>query len=214
MVAIIKGDVISSRKIQNQDIWLMPLRELLSTWGKTPQDWELVWGDFFQIEIENPMKALSHALEIKILVKKITDQIQSRNLSPVDIRLAIGLGEKTYAGRRISESNGPAYIHAGEKFEKLKKEKVNLAIKSPWKEFDQDMNLYLKLAGIFMDNWTTSSAELMEIVWKNPGITQEEIGQKLGIKQNSVSGRWNRAHVDEVFELELMYRQKLQKLLP
>ena len=37
-----------------------------------------------------------------------------------DARMAIGIGEKTYAGKPFLESNGPAYIHA-EKFENLKR---------------------------------------------------------------------------------------------
>jgi len=88
-----------------------------------------------------------------------------------------------------------------------------MGIKSPWKSFDDEMNLYLKLAGIFMDKWTVSSAELVQIIFNNPGITQEEIGKKLGIKQNSVSGRWNRANVNEVLELEAIYRNKIRSLL-
>jgi DNA-binding transcriptional regulator LsrR (DeoR family) len=53
----------------------------------------------------------------------------------------------------------------------------------------------------------------MEIVLRNPDVTQEEIGKRLGIKQNSVSGRWNRAYVNEILEVERMYRKKIKKLL-
>ena len=79
-------------------------------------------------------------------------------------------------------------------------------IQSPWPEFDQEINLYLKLAGTIMDNWSVSSAELMEIVLKKPDASQNEIGRLLGITQNSVSGRWNRAKGDEILEVEERYR--------
>ncbi|MFN8326688.1 MAG: hypothetical protein U0T76_00005, partial [Saprospiraceae bacterium] len=131
----------------------------------------------------------------------------------IDVRMAIGVGEKNYAAESIAESNGSAFIYSSEKFELLKKENSTMGIKSPWKSFDDEMNLYLKLAGIFMDKWTVSSAELVQIIFNNPGITQEEIGKKLGIKQNSVSGRWNRANVNEVLELEAIYRNKIRSLL-
>ena len=74
------------------------------------------------------------------------------------------------------------------------------------------MNLYFKLAGVFMDKWSVSSAELVQIILNNPNITQEEIGKKLGIKQNSVSGRWNRANVSEMLEVEKMFQKKIKTI--
>jgi len=69
------------------------------------------------------------------------------------------------------------------------------------------------IAGTFIDNWSVSSAELVETVLNNPKATQEDIGNILGIKQNSVSGRWNRAKTDEMLEIERVFRQKLKRLL-
>jgi hypothetical protein len=214
MIAVIKGDIIASRNLINQDEWLVPLQALLSSWGKTPQQWELVWGDFFQLEIPKSEDALLKALEIKALIKKIAPAVTNKKTTSIDVRMAIGIGEKTYTGKRISESNGPAFVNAGEKFSTLKKEKANLAIKSPWIDFDEEINLYLKLAGTFIDRWTISSAELIDILLQNPHITQEEIGNTLGIKQNSVSGRWYRSNADEILAIEKLFRKKIIKLLP
>ncbi|KXK19356.1 MAG: hypothetical protein IT216_05500 [Saprospiraceae bacterium] len=213
MVAIIKGDIIASRKLVNQAKWLLPLKSLLATWGENPKNWLIHSGDFFQIEIKNPGEALRKAFEIKALIKKVEPLNENKKISTIDVRMAIGIGEKNYAAESIAESNGSAFIYSSEKFELLKKENSTMGIKSPWKSFDDEMNLYLKLAGIFMDKWTVSSAELVQIIFNNPGITQEEIGKKLGIKQNSVSGRWNRAKVNEVLELEAIYRNKIRSLL-
>lgn len=206
MIAIIKGDIIGSRKLEDPQQWLRPFKELLSEWGDSPLHWEIVWGDSFQLELDDPEKALQKALRIKALIKKITPQKGNQNLSPIDVRMAIGIGEKIYTGDRVSESNGPAFIYAGEKFEFLRQKKSNLLIQSPWPEFDQEINLYLKLAGTIMDNWSVSSAELMEIVLKKPDASQNEIGRLLGITQNSVSGRWSRAKGDEILEVEERYR--------
>ncbi len=74
----------------------------------------------------------------------------TKKISTIDVRMAIGIGEKTYSGKRVSESNGPAFIYSGEKFETLKKQNINLAIQSPWKDFDKEINLYLKLASTFI----------------------------------------------------------------
>lgn len=212
MVAIITGDIIASRKLVNQEKWLLPLKNLLSNWGNSPKDWKLERGDFFQVEITPIEDALKKALEIKAIIKKAEPIDEHKKISTIDVRMAIGIGEKTYFGESISESNGPAFINSGEKFDTLKKESTTLGIKTPWQVFDEEINLYLKLAGTFMDKWSVSSAELMLIVLNNPNISQEGIGKILGIKQNSVSGRWNRAKINEILAVEKTFRKKIKLL--
>jgi hypothetical protein len=34
MIAVITGDIIASRKVVNQDNWLVPLKTLLNSWYK------------------------------------------------------------------------------------------------------------------------------------------------------------------------------------
>ena len=213
MIAVVKGDIIASRKLIDQEKWLLPLKNLLDTWGKSPKDWELVWGDFFQIEFPHPEDVLQKIFEIKALIKKIEPLDERKRKGTIDVRMAVGIGTKSYIGERISESNGTAFIYAGEKFDTLKKENVTMGLKSEWQDFDDEINLYLKLAGTFIDKWSVSSAELIEIALKKPTITQEEIGDILGIKQSGVSGRWNRANVDELLAIEKMYRKKINALL-
>lgn len=48
MIAVISGDIIGSRKLENQEVWLKPLQNLLNTWGESPKDWKLERGDFFK----------------------------------------------------------------------------------------------------------------------------------------------------------------------
>jgi hypothetical protein len=213
MIAIITADIINSRKLVNQEIWIAPLKKLLDSYGSTPQKWEIFRGDYFQIEIENPNEALLASLKIKALIKSIVSVEEQKKTTPIDVRMAIGLGTKEYVADRISESNGSAFINSGEKFEKLKKEKTTLAIQSSFSNFDYEMNLYLKLATIQMDAWTANSAALFTTLFEDPEKKQAEIGAVLGIGQNSVSGRFKRAHVDEILELDKMYRYKLKELI-
>ncbi|MCC5917055.1 MAG: hypothetical protein JJU02_06975 [Cryomorphaceae bacterium] len=98
MIAIIKGDIIASRKLVNQEIWLSPLKSLLATWGNTPKDWKIDWGDLFQVEIINPEEALRKVFEIKALIKKIEPFKERKKISTIDVRMSIGIGEKTYSG--------------------------------------------------------------------------------------------------------------------
>ena len=180
------------------------LKEQLSKCGTTPGAWEIYRGDSFQLEVVNPAKALETAILIKASIKCI------RN---IDVRMAIGIGNKNFDSSKITESNGSAFILSGEQFERLIKEKQNLAVASESKLFDRDINFCLRLALIFMDNWTENSAEIVKLVLENPDLSQEETGERLGIKQNSISARLKRAHFNEVLELIRIYQLKLKEQL-
>tara|TARA_R110000868_G_scaffold26285_1_gene101463 strand:- start:56 stop:697 length:642 start_codon:yes stop_codon:yes gene_type:complete len=213
MIAVITGDIIASRKLKDQTVWSKPLRDLFNQYGKSPGTWEIFRGDSFQIEVL-PEDALRAALRIKSLIKTVSPDSDRKLKSPIDVRMAIGIGERGQGSGQISEDNGFAFIFSGETFETLKKQKITLAIRSEQKKFDEIMNLYLKLAQKVMDNWSISSGELMQAVLENPTSTQAEIGKMLGIGQNSVSGRYKRAQVEEILEMERFYRQNVSSLKP
>jgi predicted XRE-type DNA-binding protein len=96
----------------------------------------------------------------------------------------------------------------------LRTKEQNLLVKTPWEDFDKEMNLMLKLALIVMDNWSNNSAEIMKIILERPGLKQVEIGEILGIEQNSVSARLGRAYHSEMLELHNLYKEKLKRLMP
>lgn len=213
MIAILTGDIINSRELKDQNLWIDPFKKLLSTWGQTPKHWEIFRGDSFQLEILDPKESLLAALQIKALIKSLPSPGENKRSSPVDVRMAIGIGTKSYTADRISESNGEAFVKSGEKFEQLKTEMITLAINSPWDEWNEEMNLYLKLAGIQMDSWSISSGELMSEMLSNPDRKQAEIGELLHINQNSVSKRYKAAHGEDILEMEKLFRRKLSQLL-
>ncbi|MDR7128261.1 hypothetical protein J2X69_000589 [Algoriphagus sp. 4150] len=213
MIALLTGDIINSRELKDQNLWIQPVKKLLSNWGQTPKQWEIFRGDSFQLEIPDPTESLLAALRIKALIKSLHNPDENKRSSPIDVRMAIGIGSKTYDASRISESNGEAFVRSGEKFEQLKSEMITLAINSPWTDWNIEMNLYLKLAGIQMDSWSISSGELMSEMLSNPARTQTEIGEVLHINQNSVSKRYKAAHGEDIMAMEKLFRKKLSQLL-
>ena len=201
MIVILTGDIINSRKATSKK-WMEDLKSIFQTIGKSPNDWEIYRGDEFQLEIKKIEDALLIAFQIKAFFKSIN----------LDVRMSLGFGDKTHKTRKITESNGSAFIRSGETFETLKKQKLNLAVNSGNATFDEDLNLMLKLSLSFMDNWLQQSAEFVLVAIQNPTLSQEEIGVKLGINQAAVSRRQKRANYELVKELDFYFRQKIKTL--
>lgn len=203
MIAIITGDIINSEENKTSE-WVSILKNQFSQWGETPSDWEIYRGDEFQLKI-TPKKALWTAIQIKAIIKSI------KNL---DVRMAIGIGSEAFKGATVSESNGSAYRRSGRIFETLKEEKLNLAIATGNKKEDRNLNLMMRLALDFMDEWTSVSAEIIAIVLANPKMSQQEIAERLHIQQSAVSQRQKRARLDLVLQLLAYYPQTVKRMKP
>lgn len=202
MLCVITGDVINSKK-KSPQTWLTPLKKELNGIGASPKYWEIYRGDSFQAVINNAEDGLLIAMKLKASLRSIKD---------MNVRMALGLGTRTYNATKVTESNGSAFVHSGEKFETLIQQKQNLAIKSDWPQFDEEMNLYLKLALIAMNNWTVNTAEIVRIAMENPNKSQHQLGKLIGIKQSAISTRLRRAYFEEMMEVNEMYKTKLKLL--
>lgn len=203
MHAVITGDVVDSRLVE-PGVWLQPLKALLNQFGKSPGGWEIYRGDSFQLLLDDPREALKAAVRIKANIK---------HQKALDVRMGIGIGTVDHRAERITESNGQAFIHSGDVFERLKEEKCNLALRSPWEALDQELNLALRLGLVAMDQWTPASAKLVGLRLEHSDMKQADLAKALGIAQSSVSERQTRAHFDEIVLLEARFRQRIDEAL-
>ena len=192
MTSVITGDIINSRNVSNQ-VWLQTLKTIF----KEVNAGEIYRGDSFQLEVKDAVNSLFIAILIKARLKKIKD---------IDVRMSIGIGAKGFDSKTVTEANGEAFINSGFAFDKLLK-KQNLAIKTPWDEIDEEVNIGLGLGLLIMDNWTQNSAEIVKISLENKHITQKEIAKKLSISQSSASERRKRAGLDEIMKFEKRFRK-------
>lgn len=199
MTGIITGDIINSRK-KIPESWMVKLKETLSLFGETPKDWEIFRGDSFQLEIL-PKDALKACILIKSAIKQF---------KTLDVRLAIGLGDKTYAAKTITESNGSAFVNSGECFEGLKKQ--TLALKSNFQEFDITINTMLDLANLTMNSWSVTSSTIINTTLNNPNLNQKELAQLLGKSQSNISEGLKRGGYDEISKLLHYYNTKVKNL--
>ena len=201
MIVILTADIINSRKLSSKK-WMNEFKQLLNSFGKSPNDWEIYRGDEFQLEIKNLEDAFLIAFQLKAFFKSIS----------LDVRMSLGFGDKTYKTKKITESNGSAFIRSGELFETLKKQKINLAVNSGNPDFDEEFNLILQLSMSFMDSWLQQSAEFVLVAIQNPTLSQEEIGLKLGINQAAVSRRQKRSQYELLLQVDRYFRKKVKSL--
>ncbi len=199
MVAILTGDIKNSSAHKTTK-WLPQLKEALGKYGQEPKAWEIYRGDSFQLETL-PENALEAAVYIKTCIKQIRH---------MDVRIAIGLGEKTYDAPKITESNGPVFVLSGECFENLKKQTI--ALKSSSEDFDTPMNLMLQLASLSMDSWLPATSRVVKTALDHPKASQKELASILGKSQSTISEALIRAGFDEVQKMIQFYQSQLPQL--
>lgn len=199
MVAIITGDIINSRKV-NSEIWLPKLKDYFSTIISDTKKWDIYRGDSFQIEVgwEN---ALEIALSIKALIK---------SNSQIDVRMSIGIGEKDFEGKKVTESNGTAYVNSGESFENIKNN--TLVLKSPFNEFDDYFNPILKLLSFVCNNWKPVTSETIFYALTHRELMQKEIAERLSKDKTTVNKALKRGGYDEIIEIINLYSKKIQNV--
>jgi hypothetical protein len=195
MTAILSGDIINSRQV-DASIWMKTLKKALHTFGKSPKVWEVYRGDSFQLEVDAP-SALAAALLIKSEIKQHKE---------LDVRIAIGLGTKTFSSTKITESNGTAFENSGDCFNALKS---NLELKSPWPKLDHDLNIAISLALLTMDSWSTTNAYIFKNALHNPEMSQQELADKIKKSQSNISAGLKRSGYAELSRLLHHFRQQV-----
>ena len=201
MIAILTADIINSEGY-NSSQWIAPIKDCLMQWGNTPTAWEIYRGDEIQLRTK-PQEALKAAIQLKAIVKSVKG---------LDIRIGIGIGNETYHGPSVSESNGTAYQRSGRTLGMLKKNKVNLMVATPNENYNETMNLMLRLASDFMDDWSTVSAEIITLNLLNPEVSQQVLADQLNVKQSAISQRQKRARWHLVQEILAYYLKTIDTI--
>lgn len=194
MIAVLTGDIVSSRSVPDKRKWLKRLEEIIEKRsGLTNPKWGIFRGDGFQLEMTVPAEALRVAILIRAGIKSV-DELHSEGL---DARIGIGIGEKGYVSKSINESDGEAYQWSGNALDTIK---GGLQVKTRWPERDYGTNIALRLASVIIDDWTQAEAE---IAWLSlsQNLTQVEMAKRLKISQPAVNKRAMGGHLNEINEL-------------
>ena len=200
MIAIVTGDNINSREVKPK-IWLDILKDYLSKFGIDPKSWQIFKRDSFQFQV-NAGTAFETVLQLKAAIKHIEN---------LDVRLAIELGDVTHQAKKITESNGSAFINSDECFDALKKQ--TLAVKSDFENFDAVFNTIIQFVSFTADNWSIKTAEIIRVALENPTTNQVERAKLLTKKsQSTISAALKRAAFDEIKAVVNLYKSDIKKI--
>ncbi|MGJ8685551.1 MAG: MarR family transcriptional regulator [Nonlabens sp.] len=195
MEVILAGDIIGSQKNKPDD-FLSVIEPILKEHCKDGM-YQIYRGDSFQGWIKTPELGLSICLKIKAALK---------SKGSLDVRIAIGMGEVNLIDNNIALSTGSALTRSGELLDSLKEVDQNLMVQSNH-HLDYYMNTALKMALLYMDQWTQNGAAVIHQTIKNPDATQTQLGEILGIKQATASRRLERAYWNETQDIIELFKQ-------
>ena len=200
MEVVITGDIVNSRSVPSEN-WLITLKAVLAEFGRETCDWEIYRGDSFQL-ILKAERALDAVFYIKSAIKEI---------SPLDVRMALGIGDINYKAARVLESNGSAFIYSGECFDQLKKNTI--LIRSDFPELDETLNLMFSMTDFIMGTWKPVTTKIVHYKLKYPEMTQRKLAQVIGRKsQASISEGLKRGGYEEIKNLKDYFKIQITKL--
>lgn len=235
MIAVLTGDIVDSTH-QDKARWLPALKSVLENWGSEAKDWEVYRGDEFQLRLKNPEQSLEAAFSIKARLKAVADtdiriaiglggheapNEHSRDNTRDNTRENNGDNKeqeiandsaKQQAATPLTESSGPAFIHSGRKLDEIKKQRIHMAIATEDEMLDRQWNLLLQWVLLSADNWSSVSAEIVDLALTHPGLSQTDMATRLNVQQSAISQRLKRADFDLLWQTLKFFKDKIQSL--
>jgi hypothetical protein len=215
-IAVISGDFINSTQYESdllKSLMKLLKAEFTAIKSKNTPDgiyFSLFRGDSFQGVMDNPVTALSTALQIKALVNKtMSNNTNVTSKTPVaDIRISIGIGDADLDHNSIAESNGEAFHFSGLTLDKMKQTGAKMALTTRLSEVNEEFLVSLRFLDALTNRWSTASAEVVYYLLK--GYTEQQIADELGRSQAAINLRKKAAGWDEI-QLLLQRYEKVAK---
>lgn len=193
--------VITAKLFKNRGVVsakdISSLLKFLDLFGNAPYDWQIYRENEFQLRLAEANKALYVAFWLKSYIRIFGD---------LEIKIAIGIGEEDSRNAELSYNTGSAYRYSNTAFERLMQNRQTIVLCTGCKKFDENINLLLELAEVFMGKWSKISAETVFHFLMNPKMTQQELAAELGISQSTISQRLNRAHYEHILKIDRHFK--------
>jgi hypothetical protein len=209
MNVVITADIIDYTKLSDKQVTDVldsihnMFNEQKNVSGNVFRDFSIKRGDSIQGVIHNIPDALEVALKLKLAINKVE---VDKGHKPIDVRIAMGLGELTERDS-INESSGEAFINSGRTLDGMKKHKRIISWKSKYSKLDAEIETELKLLEVIMQSWTVRTSEIL--YWTLFGYDEKEIAKRLSKTQPAINQGKKRAGWNAVEALLTRFRDLL-----
>jgi hypothetical protein len=183
--AVITGDIINFTKLApiKRQALIQDTESLLKTWIKEQENAEIFRGDSYQALFENVLEAIRRSIQLICWFKKHSDIQHKIDLGT---RISIGIGDVSYQGKNVLNSDGEAFHLSGRNFDKMKAGEF-LAIHTSDTDKNKGIEIILNFVNKYISNWTLAQAEVIFLILE--GKTQQEIAEELSLSQPSINSR-------------------------
>ena len=196
--AVITGDIVSSRQIETRtkESLYIAIDDLAKSLKRKWIDkYERYRGDGIQFSLNNVGNALKTALLIRCFVLSYLPVSKRKKTSSkgyintqFDIRLAIGIGGVDFINeKKLSSSDGEAFVLSGLSLDNLKKGNERMIVKSGDDELNGEWETITILLDAIMQKWTQNGAEL--ILQKLWGKKDDEIAGMFNVSLSAITQR-------------------------
>ena len=193
MKGIITADVVGSTQMDTEVRNALP--EILngivdSMQGITPLHLEMYRGDSFQIVVDNYAKAPFVAVLIRIGLMRNSCMA---NMSKLDARVSVGIGNVSYIADTIGKSDGEAFVLSGRAFDHLGKKRLVMVTSNEL--VNGELAVYESILDELLSDGTCARSRTIFALLLNPELTMEKIGHLLGMSKQAVSQAYRATRV-------------------
>ena len=183
--AVITGDIINFTKLPTarRKALIEDTEALLKNWISKKADAEIFRGDSYQVLFADALSAITRSIQLVCWFKKHSDQAQGIHLNT---RISIGIGQVSYHGKNVLNSDGEAFHLSGRNFDTMKEDQY-LSIHTNDPQKNAAIEIILNFVNKYLGSWNKGQAEV--IFWQLEGKNQQEVARMLSISQPSVNSR-------------------------
>ncbi len=198
--AVITGDIVNFTKLSpaKRKELIKQTEILLKTWIEKKENAEIFRGDSYQVLFNDTLEAITKSLQLICWFKKHSDE---KNKIFLSTRISIGVGEVSYRGKNVLNSDGEAFHLSGRNFDALKDDQF-LSVHTNDIAKNKGIEIILNFVNKYIANWTIAQAEVIFLLLE--GKTQQETAEALSLSQPSVNSRLKSAGWKE-FEPAIRY---------
>jgi hypothetical protein len=192
LVAVITGDIIgfTGLDITARQQLIEATTQLMKSWVDEPANAEIFRGDSFQLLLDDPQKAIRRAIQLICWFRQ-----QETADTQLSCRLSVGIGQVSYRGKSVLDSDGSAFHYSGRAFDKMEIEEL-LHIQTGNERRNELFAVILIFINAIISHWTPQQAAAIFLALED--CKQLQIAEGLSISQGAVNSRLKAARWKEV----------------